>query len=826
MRSLVEALSSFVRKHPVIVIVLSVVVSFALGAFGADFNNQGDGGNEAFAPDTPELLAAERIGELFGDESGQVPIQFLVQSDSGDVLTMDGLAAMNALNASLRSGAIAGDLIAETQEQPAFTSYLFPALVAAQQSGTQPTSDEEVKGLFAGGLEALPPDQTFFIDFLFPMDADPKAGPVDKALAIAFVNSVDVEQFDEYISRLSTLVDELEALELPDGYSVAPFSQELLFTTQDEFQGEITRLFGTAFLIIIVVLILVFWVGGVGRGLRRTLADVGVTMFTIILAQQWVWGFWKLFYDEPNPMSQIIPILLIGLGVDYSIHLTVRYREEIANGETVDAAIGLAIRTVGISLVLATVTTAVGFLTNITNDIKALQSFGVLAAVGIIAAFLLMLTFVPAVRTLLDRRAEAKGTLDRQSMEGGEGRLLPRVVGTSSVLAERIPVATLIVALVLGAVGAFGVTKLSTSFSFLDFVPTTSPIRDTAETLLDEFFVVGETTQVLVEGDIASATGWNAMAGAYLASGELPEVVTTPHGFPISNSPLAIIGQVANPQSPNFVPELGQLAQQVGLGQDLTISGESVAPLLDALFQAMPEVVGGVVHQADGGGYDAALIDFTTSGGEAGAGALQTGLVDAFSGVESAGLSAIPTSNNIISDVIITSLRDSQVSSLAITLVVATLLLILSFGMETRRPMLGLITALPVILVVMWSLAIMAALGIPFGPVTATISALAIGIGIPYTIHITRRYLEDQKLYATPEEAIRSTITHTGGALAGSAVTTVFGFGILVTSSTVPFQQFGLVTAYTILLSLIGAVLVLPSMLVLWDAYHRRKLVS
>ena len=70
---------------------------------------------------------------------------------------------------------------------------------------------------------------------------------------------------------------------------------------------------------------------------------------------------------------------------------------------------------------------------------------------------------------------------------------------------------------------------------------------------------------------------------------------------------------------------------------------------------------------------------------------------------------------------------------------------------------------------------------------------------------------------------MKSTTTNTGGALAGSAVTTMAGFGILMTSTTVPFQQFGLVTAYTIGLSLVGAVLVLPSMLVLWDRWHQRR---
>jgi predicted RND superfamily exporter protein len=73
------------------------------------------------------------------------------------------------------------------------------------------------------------------------------------------------------------------------------------------------------------------------------------------------------------------------------------------------------------------------------------------------------------------------------------------------------------------------------------------------------------------------------------------------------------------------------------------------------------------------------------------------------------------------------------------------------------------------------------------------------------------------------DTAMRSTMKHTGGALAGSAFTTMAGFGILMTSSLVPFRQMGQITVYAIGLALAASVLVLPSMLALWDGYHRRR---
>ena len=161
--------------------------------------------------------------------------------------------------------------------------------------------------------------------------------------------------------------------------------------------------------------------------------------------------------------------------------------------------------------------------------------------------------------------------------------------------------------------------------------------------------------------------------------------------------------------------------------------------------------------------------------------------------------------------------------SLVITLIAATIVLAINFWFENRRPFLGVLTMIPVALVVLWTFGAMYLSGIPFGPVTATLTGLAVGIGVPYTIHMARRFEEDRSRFDDIDDAIRSTTRHTGGALAGSAFTTAAGFGILITSSLTPFRQMGQVTSYAIVLSLFGAVMVLPSLLVLWEGWHRRR---
>jgi len=369
---------------------------------------------------------------------------------------------------------------------------------------------------------------------------------------------------------------------------------------------------------------------------------------------------------------------------------------------------------------------------------------------------------------------------------------------------------------------------LETRFSFTDFLPADSPYVLTLEILEDDFGGgLGESTQVLVEapeGGMVDSAAHNALvdSNARLAGvDDVATVETTQGEFVNAVSPIAILGQALS-GDPASAPELFAAGQQAGIGPDLKVAESAdVTPLYLALLEAMPEQAGRVIHVGDDG-VDAMLWDITTTAGE-GPGELRVGLDDAFQPVRDAGGSAITTSQNVIGDVVVTSLTESQSRSLFITIAVAALVLVITFAVESRRWFLGIITMAPVGLVVLWTYGLMFVTGIPFGPVTATLAALAIGIGVPYTIHIARRFLEDRRENRDGDEAMRETMRHTGGALAGSAFTTMAGFGVLITSSLVPFRQMGQVTVYAIGLALIAAVVVLPSMLALWDRYHSRR---
>jgi hypothetical protein len=840
-KSVIRALAAAVLRAPLAVVIVTLVL---FGVFGY-LSGQAEisQGNEGFAPENPELLASERITDLFGSSAQETVMQIIVRTDDGDVFTTDALELVTEIEAVLRSSDQAF-AISDTPERPGVVSFLAPVQQAAAM-GAPVSDDAAVKATY---LEALADPEAVaqlgFVTALLNQDADASTASASAALVLVFIEAPDAsgeEAFDAMVEVESGFADAVSTVTAPDGYEVLPFSFSLLFAEADDFTGEVGRLFAMAAAIILVILAFVFWLTPRGnatwvRSLRRTGADTMLTLFAIFAAISFMQGIGYLLIEAGiigsfNPVTQIIPVLLIGLGVDYGIHLTSRYREEVSSGRTVDGAIGQSIGTVGVALALATVTTVLGFLTNVFNPVPALKDFGVLSAVGIGASFLLMLTFVPAARLLLDRRAEAAGRLPTEAMGASSERLLPRLIEKASVLAERAAVPTLIVALVLGGLGIFGLTQLETRFSFTDFLPEDAPAVATLTILQEEFGGgLGESSNVLVEseGGLATADVHNALVSIDAAVAGVPNVVTfsTPVGEVASaSSPLSLLRQQLQGGPDASPPAVLAAAGEVGLAPDFTVpAGTDVTPLWDALFEVAPEQAATVLHRAEDGSFDALLFDLQTQAGEAGAADLREDLITAFAPLsDQTGITATPTSQEIISAVIIDALASSQTQSLLITLVVATIVLMISFWFENRRPMLGVITMLPVALVVFWTYGMMYATGIPFGPVTATLAALAVGIGVPFTIHIARRFEEDRQRFDSLEEALRSTTRHTGGALAGSAFTTMAGFGILMTSTLTPFQQMGQVTVYAIGLSLIGAVLVLPSLLALWESWHRRR---
>jgi uncharacterized protein len=814
-RTLFDALARTVGRRPVLVLLAVLLVSGVLGFFNGQAVS-----DDGVAVDNELTAALDTLGEEFGDR--QSVLQVIVESTDGrDIRSADGLATTLAIQEAITSSDLAATLIDEGQ-QPPIASYLGGAELAATMGGIDPATlgDEDVRALQERALAELPPQVAALFGGLVGEGDPPTAGLV---LVFQDTDGLDEEATLEQQRDLATVV---EGVDTPASISVAPFSFGLLLTGSD-IGPEIGRLFGTALLIILVVLAFVFWLkpeAGQRRRIgRRTAADVGLTLAVIVLAVVWMQGIGVLLGPDYlgligyfSPQTQIVPILIVGLGVDFAIHLLARYRPELGSSGDPQAALTTSFRTVGITLLLCTAATAIGFLTNLASPVDFLATLGVLAAAGIVAAFVLTLTFLPAVRLLLDRRAVRLGRLPQGALTSQREATLPRLVGRTSWLAERVPVPTLVVATLLVVLGGYGFTQLDSEFELTDFVPKDSPGLATFETLTTAFGGgFEESTEVLLTGELATPAAHNALVGALGDIGEV-EGVETLGDVPDATSIVAVLGQAFGEGS--LAPQLAQ----AGVQQDLTVADDAdVDALYDLLLAEVPAASD--VLARDGDGDWLGRVELRTSAGQTAAAALEADLQAAFTPVADAGVTVIPTSQQIVQARIGADIEDSQIVSLLIALGAAMALLVLHYTISARRPLIGVLTVLPVGLVLALTFGTMALTGIPLNPVTATLAALSIGIGVPFTIHVTSRFLEERQVPYDGQTAMRRTMTSTGGALVGSALTTAIGFGVLVTSTLVPFEQLGYVIVYAIAYSVVASILVLPSMLALWDRWDRSR---
>ncbi len=813
MQFVFRALAGAIVRRPVLVLLAAVLVTLVFGGFSSQAVNVQDVTTE----DNELTRALATIDEEFGEPTAV--LQVVIESD-GDVRSADALRATIAIEEAIRASEVADTLIPDGQ-QPAIASFLGGAQQGVAMAGIDPASldDEAVRELQSQALSMLPPQVAGLFENLTGSTEPPNAG-----LMVVFQDTTDLDA-EQVLDRQRDLAEVIAGVDVPDTLSVTPFGFGLLLTASDP-GPEIGRLFGTALLIILLVLAVVYWLrpeAGQRRLIgRRTAADVGLTLAVIVMSVVWMQGLGVLLgpdyldvIDYFSPQTQIVPILIVGLGVDFAIHLLARYRAEIGASGDPDHALRVSMRTVGFTLMLVTAATAIGFLTNLASPVSFLATLGVLAAVGIAAAFVLTLTFLPAVRLLLDRRAVRLGRLPRAALSSQTERGLPQVAGRTAWLAEHAPVPTLLVATALVVLGGYGFTQLDSEFNLTDFVPQDEPLLETFETITEQFDGgFEEATQVLITGEVATPAAHNALVDAVQAAQDV-EGVQSVGGQTDATSVVSVLGQAFGQGE-----VAGELAQ-AGVSEDLTVPEDAdVAALYDLLLDEVPGAE--QVLARDGEGF-LTRVDLRTSAGQDGAGELETGLAEVFAPVAEAGTSVVPASQQIAQARQSDQIEDTQVISLLIALGAAMALLVVHFTLSARRPLLGVITVLPVGLVLSLTFGTMALTGIPLNPVTATLAALSIGIGVPFTIHVTSRFLEERTVVYDGKTALRRTVSRTGGALAGSALTTAIGFGVLTTSTLVPFAQLGFVIAYAIAYSLIAAVLVLPSMLALWDAFDRGR---
>jgi predicted RND superfamily exporter protein len=477
-------------------------------------------------------------------------------------------------------------------------------------------------------------------------------------------------------------------------------------------------------------------------------------------------------------------------------------------------AIRLSIKEVGIAIFLAWFTTFVAFLSFLSATLPPVRDFGIFLALGITNTFIITMTLLVSLRYILDRRKSVTIPSSKQrtiSMTSVMGRVAQKLLQNQ----KKVFLFTIVICLVMGG----AVTQLKSGFSMNQFIPQDNPALQLFSKISEDFpFSSQDQEYILIEGNIATVQLLKGLQSTHEKLNDDQYIARKADGSTKTESILTILQQaLANNQS---LIEYFNIDETTGLPQ----TNADVQKAFDYL-SLRPEFemqISDLLYE-DGNEYRATIIrvyvdlgtnnDDMTKEFEQ----LKQELNDDLSDYGDA--TSIVTGTLLITLSILKNMTESQILSTGICFLLAAIMLTLIY----RNPLLGLIAMIPVSLSMIWVLGSMYFMGYTLNILTITVTSITIGVGIDYSCYITARFRSVADETGDITKAVTETISRTGSAILIAALSSMFGFGVLAFAPIPPQQQFGIITAITLVYTFISSIVILPLVLAGWAKWRKKR---
>ena len=589
-------------------------------------------------------------------------------------------------------------------------------------------------------------------------------------------------------------------------------------------QSEIAALLGDTAIIVFpaaVLLILFFLVFA-----YRDPIDMGIGLSALLMSILWTFGF--MGYAGIPFSDSLITVfpLLLAVGIDFGIHIVNRYREERLGGLGIASAMRTTTDQLLIAFLLVTITTVFGLVSNVVSPFEPNRDFGIVAAAGIIFTLLVFGIYLPAAKVLIDRWRERLPIPEFGTTPlGSGGSRLGNVLRVGVDLSRIAPVAVVAVILVGGIAGAAYGTGVNTEFSEEAFFPDEDrletysnlpePFAPTEYTFLRVLTLFEEEFEQDFVGSVTlyidqSVRDDDALELIDRTTRNPPDTFeTTTERRAESTSIVTVIDDHAA-QDPDF-REIVERNDRLGTG----VPDRNVDEVYDELLDSPAEGQARGYLAADRG---SARIDYTIRPGADNSEAV----ADVRALAERTPLEAVPTGELVVNEAVIDLLTDSAIRSLFAAFILTAIFLALSYAYLEGKAVYGLLNLVPVFVTIGLLVGSMRLLDIPLTPINAPILSVSIGLGVDYTVHFVHRFVDEFKAGKGVDEALDITITGTGGALTGSMLTTVTGLGVLWLAVIPLIRDFGVLLALGVLYAYLASILLVPSLVVVWDRYGDR----
>lgn len=793
-----------------------------------------------FAPDSESADAHDRISEHFSNETRPLFVH-VTRDDGGNVLDMDSLNLMNShLSKVENESKSMQDIVVNWITAPS----ILQLALDEEANGTELSSVDSWEDMLdlvidvnesdcPGDVSKQKEVAQFILDGMLNKDFDgteiclwietdgQEGSPVVSASSTLWILEVDPNLSNsERKTKQNQLREVFEKLSSDSDLNYGVASLDLISHDIDEGTFDnLATLILLAVLVVVVLLAISF----------RSVKGVVFPLVGLSSALIWTYGLLNLSGARFTALEVAVAPLVLGLGIDYSIHLQRRYNS--FKGEVGDSAEAWLASCGKLStpLGLAVITTVAAFLANIISPLPPLETFGIALAVGVISAFVNATIVVGALHVVID---------SANDKAPAEPIRMPRLSKKLVDLQRSQQVLVLIVALIISGVSIIGAMGLETEFDLTDFLDEEMEIMQVRDELDQSYESAGwKVVYVLMEPSKSSEEIdndlilLNEMRGLHNDLANNHDVVG---GGGVDSSPSyegpykvlfdAVDNDVLFGESYGLVITSGDLrrgiaeefdlgAAFVSLSQNNSIAdpytgaswAERVKDTVDLDGAKIKHIRIEVRVDASTSSDTSRVVQWFEEelGTESESGKLRS---------ELSGVANVYVTGDLVAlQNVLDGLNSSQLSSTAISFIVSFVVLLVL----TRRPVPAIVVLTPVVLATLWVVGSMVVLSLKWNVLTVMVTALSLGIGIDYVIHMWRRFESEREKRDDVWEALEETISTTGVALVLSAGTTSLGFLVLLFSPMPVVQQFGLVTALTVTYSLVLSIIVLPVLLLM-----------
>jgi hypothetical protein len=232
-----------------------------------------------------------------------------------------------------------------------------------------------------------------------------------------------------------------------------------------------------AFVAILALLIMSF---------RMWVAPV-LALASLLVGLVWAVGTAALVVGQLNIMTQMMAVILLGLGIDFSIHIISGFTERRAAGDNISRSMEATFLKSGKGIVTGAFTTACAFLTLLISHSRGMKEMGLVTGTGLLAILLATFLFLPALLVLRERGSEKKRKRGKAKKAFIQRDISFRFLGNLTVWLGRHYVFTIVTSLGITVLLVWSAFNITFDHNYMNIEPKGLTSITLQDTVLEKF---------------------------------------------------------------------------------------------------------------------------------------------------------------------------------------------------------------------------------------------------------------------------------------------------------------------------------------------------